>query len=71
MSTKEQAHRIALNLRSQGRKDQGPGRLEAVQGIGWWLAEKNIAQVSSVQFYQLQIHTFVTYYIVHTYLLYV
>ena len=59
VSTKEQAHRIALNLRSQGRKDQGPGRLEAVQGIGWWLAEKNIAQVSSdsVQCYQLKIDT--------------
>ena len=45
VSTKEQAHRIALNLRTQGRKDQGAGRLKAVQGIGWWLAEKNIAQV--------------------------
>jgi len=45
VSTKEQAHRIALNLRSQGRKEQ-PGRLKAVQGIGWWLAEKNIAQIS-------------------------
>jgi len=45
VSTKEQAHRIALNLRSQGRKDE-PGRLKAVQGIGWWLAEKNIAQIS-------------------------
>lgn len=45
VSTKEQAHRIALNLRTQGRKDE-PGRLEAVQGIGWWLAEKNIAQLS-------------------------
>lgn len=45
VSTKEQAHRIALNLRSQGRKGE-PGRLEAVQGIGWWLAERNIAQIS-------------------------
>lgn len=45
VATKEQAHRIALNLRSQGRKDM-PGRLKAVQGIGWWLAERNIAQIS-------------------------
>lgn len=45
VSTKEQAHRIALNLRSQGRGKEEPGRLKAVQGIGWWLAEKNIAQV--------------------------
>ena len=48
MATKEQAHRIALNLRSQGRKDM-PGRLKAVQGIGWWLAERNIAQVLAYQ----------------------
>jgi len=46
LSTKEQAHRIALNIREKGRGDDQPGRLKAVQGIGWWLAEKNIAQVS-------------------------
>ncbi len=45
VATKEQAHRIALNLRSKGRNDGQPGRLKEVQGIGWWLAEKNIAQV--------------------------
>ena len=50
VSTKEQAHRIALNLRSQGRAGGQPGRLKAVQGIGWWLAEKNIAQVSTQSF---------------------
>lgn len=44
--TKEQAHRIALNLREQGRGKDIPGRLKAVQGIGWWLAEHNIAQIS-------------------------
>ena len=32
VATKEQAHRIALNLRSQGRKDM-PGRLKAVQVV--------------------------------------
>ncbi|KAG8516573.1 Formimidoyltransferase-cyclodeaminase [Galemys pyrenaicus] len=71
LSTKEQAHRIALNLREQGR-GQGqvhwrvptcsgrrggagagkalplqPGRLKKVQGIGWYLDEKNLAQVST------------------------
>lgn len=45
LSTKEQAHRIALNVREQGRKDQ-PGRLKKVQGIGWYLKECNMAQVS-------------------------
>ncbi|XP_070259764.1 LOW QUALITY PROTEIN: formimidoyltransferase-cyclodeaminase [Myotis yumanensis] len=46
LSTKEQAHRIALNLREQGR-GEGPGRLKKVQGIGWYLDEKNLAQVST------------------------
>ena len=46
LSTKEQAHKIALNLRSKGRGADQPGRLEAVQGLGWWLAERNIAQIS-------------------------
>lgn len=34
LGTKEQAHRIALNLREQGRGPNEPGRLKAVQGIG-------------------------------------
>ena len=46
LSTKEQAHKIALNLREKGRGADQPGRLRAVQGLGWWLAEKNIAQIS-------------------------
>ncbi|KAL7646113.1 UNVERIFIED_CONTAM: hypothetical protein RMT77_003014 [Armadillidium vulgare] len=46
LSTKEQAHRIALNLREQGRSAEKPGRLKAVQGIGWYLEEQNIAQIS-------------------------
>jgi len=46
LSTKEQAHRIALNLREKGRGDDQPGRLQACQGIGWWLEEANIAQIS-------------------------
>ncbi|XP_037014097.2 formimidoyltransferase-cyclodeaminase isoform X5 [Artibeus jamaicensis] len=47
LSTKEQAHRIALNLREQGRGKDQPGRLRKVQGIGWYLDEKNLAQVST------------------------
>lgn len=77
ISTKEQAHRIALDIREQGRgKDQvhagsrfsvsgvalcfmqllwsgltfvlkQPGVLTKVQGIGWYLDEANIAQVST------------------------
>ncbi|XP_074177179.1 formimidoyltransferase-cyclodeaminase isoform X2 [Rhinolophus sinicus] len=47
LSTKEQAHRIALNLREQGRGPDQPGRLKKVQGIGWYLDEKNLAQVST------------------------
>ncbi|KAM6162804.1 formimidoyltransferase-cyclodeaminase [Erethizon dorsatum] len=46
LATKEQAHRIALNLREQGRGKEQPGRLKKVQGIGWYLEEKNLAQVS-------------------------
>lgn len=46
IATKEQAHRIALNIREQGRGKSEPGRLPAVQGIGWWLEEANMAQVS-------------------------
>ncbi|CAK6442004.1 unnamed protein product [Pipistrellus nathusii] len=47
LSTKEQAHRIALNLREQGRGQDQPGRLKKVQAIGWYLDEKNLAQVST------------------------
>ncbi|XP_034510095.1 formimidoyltransferase-cyclodeaminase isoform X1 [Ailuropoda melanoleuca] len=47
VSTKEQAHRIALNIREQGRGKDKPGRLKKVQGIGWYLDEKNLAQVST------------------------
>jgi glutamate formiminotransferase len=49
LGTKEQAHRIALNIREQGRGQQAgqqPGRLKAVQGIGWWLDEARMAQIS-------------------------
>ncbi|XP_038853943.1 formimidoyltransferase-cyclodeaminase-like isoform X1 [Salvelinus namaycush] len=47
LSTKEQAHRIALDIREQGRSKDQPGRLKKVQGMGWYLEEANIAQVST------------------------
>uniref|UniRef100_A0A672MVT4 Formimidoyltransferase cyclodeaminase n=1 Tax=Sinocyclocheilus grahami TaxID=75366 RepID=A0A672MVT4_SINGR len=47
LSTKEQAHRIALDIREQGRGKDQPGLLRKVQGIGWYLEEANLAQVST------------------------
>lgn len=44
LGTKEQAHRIALAIRTTGRPHEG--RLKHVQGMGWWLPERRIAQVS-------------------------
>ncbi len=46
LGTKEQAHRIALDVREQGRGPSEPGRLRAVKGIGWWVEEYGLAQVS-------------------------
>ncbi|NXP73942.1 FTCD cyclodeaminase, partial [Ramphastos sulfuratus] len=59
LCTKELAHRIALNLREQGRGADQPGRLKKVQGIGWYLEEENIAQVSTnlLDFETTALHT--------------
>ena len=46
LGTKEQAHRIALNIREQGRNSDEPGRLKAIKAIGWYVDEYNMAQVS-------------------------
>ncbi|MCX7877093.1 MAG: glutamate formimidoyltransferase [Ignavibacteria bacterium] len=46
LGTKEQAHRIALNIREQGRGPKEPGRLKAIKAIGWYVQEYNMAQVS-------------------------
>lgn len=46
ISTKEQAHKIALNIREEGRGASHPGVFKRLQAVGWWLAEKNLAQVS-------------------------
>jgi glutamate formiminotransferase / formiminotetrahydrofolate cyclodeaminase len=46
LGTSNQAHRIALNLREAGRGPGQPGKLKHVQGIGWFVDEYNLAQVS-------------------------
>jgi glutamate formiminotransferase/formiminotetrahydrofolate cyclodeaminase len=46
LGTKEQAHRIALDIREAGRAPGQPGKLKAVRAIGWWVEEYALAQVS-------------------------
>jgi glutamate formiminotransferase/formiminotetrahydrofolate cyclodeaminase len=46
LSTPNQAHRIALNLREDGRSPAEPGRLKAVKGMGWYVDDYNLAQVT-------------------------
>jgi len=46
LGTKEQAHRIALNIREGGRGPDQPGRLRCCQAIGWYLEPADLAQVS-------------------------
>jgi len=46
IGTRNQAHRIALNLREAGRGPGQPGRLREVKGMGWFVDEYNLAQVT-------------------------
>lgn len=46
LGTSNQAHRIALNLREAGRGEDEPGRLVDVKGMGWFVDEYNMAQVT-------------------------
>ncbi|MCF8139154.1 MAG: glutamate formimidoyltransferase [Desulfotignum sp.] len=46
LSTPNQAHRIALNLREAGRGLEDPGRLKEVKGMGWYVDDYNLAQVT-------------------------
>ncbi|MBT8362964.1 MAG: glutamate formimidoyltransferase [Deltaproteobacteria bacterium] len=46
IATPNQAHRIALNLREAGRGETDPGRLPEVKGMGWFVKEYNLAQVT-------------------------
>jgi glutamate formiminotransferase/formiminotetrahydrofolate cyclodeaminase len=46
LSTPNQAHRIALNLREAGRGEDDPGKLKEVKGMGWYVDDYNLAQVT-------------------------
>ncbi len=46
LGTKEQAHRIALDIREGGRSHEEPGLLKETKAIGWFVDEYNMAQVS-------------------------
>ncbi|MCG8619403.1 MAG: cyclodeaminase/cyclohydrolase family protein, partial [Desulfobacterales bacterium] len=46
LSTPNQAHRIALNLREAGRGPEEPGQFKEVKGMGWYVADYNLAQVT-------------------------
>jgi glutamate formiminotransferase/formiminotetrahydrofolate cyclodeaminase len=46
LGTSNQAHRIALNLREAGRGEGEPGKLKEVKGLGWYVDEYGMAQVS-------------------------
>jgi len=46
LGTKEQAHRIALNIREAGRGPEEPGKLKESKAIGWFVDEYNMAQIS-------------------------
>ena len=46
LGTPNQAHRIALNLREAGRGEDAPGLLKEVKGMGWFVKEYNLAQVT-------------------------
>jgi len=59
LGTPNQAHRIALNLREAGRGADEPGRLKDVKGMGWFVNEYNMAQVTvNLNNYQITpVHT--------------
>ncbi len=46
LGSKEQAHRIALDIREQGRGPAQPGLVAAVRAIGGWVSASGLAQVS-------------------------
>lgn len=46
LGTSNQAHRIALDLREAGRGEGQPGKLKDVKGMGWYVDEYNMAQVT-------------------------
>eukprot|EP00923_Selenidium_pygospionis_P036663 GHVN01064291.1.p1 GENE.GHVN01064291.1~~GHVN01064291.1.p1 ORF type:complete len:523 (-),score=91.03 GHVN01064291.1:89-1657(-) len=59
LGTKEQANRIAFNIREKGRGPTQPGRFKNVAAIGWTVDEYNMAQISinCTDFKETNIHT--------------
>jgi glutamate formiminotransferase/formiminotetrahydrofolate cyclodeaminase len=59
LGTKEQATTIAFNVREKGRGPDKPGRFKEVAGIGWFVEEYNLAQISvnCTDFEVTNIHT--------------
>jgi glutamate formiminotransferase / formiminotetrahydrofolate cyclodeaminase len=59
LGTANQAHRIALNLREAGRGSDQPGKLKDVKGMGWFVDEYNMAQVTVNlnNYHETPIHT--------------
>lgn len=47
LGTNNQAHRIALDLRTAGRGDDKPGKFQEVKAMGWYVDEYNTAQVTA------------------------
>lgn len=46
MATKEQANKIAFDIREQGRGPNEPGCFKSVQAMAWELEEKSIVQIT-------------------------
>ncbi len=46
LGSNNHAHRIALNLREAGRGPDEPGKLREVKGMGWFVDEYNMAQLT-------------------------
>eukprot|EP00605_Chrysophyceae_sp_TOSAG23-4_P002060 GSChrysophyteH1.ASY1.ANO1.2281.1 assembled CDS len=59
LGTKEQAMTIAMNVREKGRGEDRPGRFPGVAGIGWYVDEYNLAQISvnCTDYEEVNIHT--------------
>ena len=59
LGTKEQANRIAFNVREKGRGPTKPGRFKNVAGIGWYVEEYGMSQISvnCTDFEVTNIHT--------------
>ncbi len=60
LGTSNQAHRIALDLRENGRSDNQPGRFKEVKAMGWYVDEYGMAQVTAnlTNYKVTAVHTF-------------